>query len=420
MKQFWAIFRFELSNYMKNKMFVGITVVIVLALAVGLSFPRIESVFKDDAGKLPTSSEEKTKLAIGVNGEMDEATVLSIFQSAFGDKYEIKAEKGNEKELTKAVKSGKYDNALLITSPLSFKYITETKEMSDTTTARASEVLIQIYRMTALTNAGVTPIDAQHILMADVKNEVVVTGNDQTMSFMYTYVIILMLYMALLIYGQFVSQSVATEKSSRAMEMLITSAKPVNLMFGKVLGSGFAGLIQLVVLLFSSFGFYTLNKEYWENNFVVNSIFGMPLNILLYAILFFILGFFIYAFMYGALGSLATRSEDLNTLVMPVTFIFIVAFMIVVTAITSGKLDSTLMIACSYIPLTSPMAMFARIAMGSVQTYEIVISLAILVVSEIAIGYLAAVIYKAGVLMYGNAPKFKDILKIFKKQKKAN
>ncbi|MEG1820309.1 MAG: ABC transporter permease [Oscillospiraceae bacterium] len=351
MKQFWAIFRFELSNYMKNKMFVGITVVIVLALAVGLSFPRIESVFKDDAGKLPTSSEEKTKLAIGVNGEMDEATVLSIFQSAFGDKYEIKAEKGNEKELTKAVKSGKYDNALLITSPLSFKYITETKEMSDTTTARASEVLIQIYRMTALTNAGVTPIDAQHILMADVKNEVVVTGNDQTMSFMYTYVIILMLYMALLIYGQFVSQSVATEKSSRAMEMLITSAKPVNLMFGKVLGSGFAGLIQLVVLLFSSFGFYTLNKEYWENNFVVNSIFGMPLNILLYAILFFILGFFIYAFMYGALGSLATRSEDLNTLVMPVTFIFIVAFMIVVTAITSGKLDSTLMIACSYIPL---------------------------------------------------------------------
>ncbi|MEG1243755.1 MAG: ABC transporter permease, partial [Oscillospiraceae bacterium] len=234
MKQFWAIFRFELSNYMKNKMFVGITVVIVLALAVGLSFPRIESVFKDDAGKLPTSSEEKTKLAIGVNGEMDEATVLSIFQSAFGDKYEIKAEKGNEKELTKAVKSGKYDNALLITSPLSFKYITETKEMSDTTTARASEVLIQIYRMTALTNAGVTPIDAQHILMADVKNEVVVTGNDQTMSFMYTYVIILMLYMALLIYGQFVSQSVATEKSSRAMEMLITSAKPVNLMFGKV------------------------------------------------------------------------------------------------------------------------------------------------------------------------------------------
>lgn len=419
MKQFLSIFKFELSNYMKNKMFVGITVVIVLALAIGLSFPRIEKIFKGDDGNLPISEGEKTKLAVAVLNNMDEGTAIAIFQSAFGDKYEVKAEAPNEKELTEAVKSGEYDNAIIITSPLSYKYITETKGMTDITPTIADEVMVQIYRMSELTSAGVSPDEAQRILSVSVSSDVIVTGKDQTMSFMYTYVILLLLYMSLLLYGQFVSQSVATEKSSRAMEMLITSAKPINLMFGKVLGSGLAGLIQLVVLLFSAFGFYSLNKPFWEGNFIVNSLFDMPIEIMLFAILFFVLGFFIYAFMYGALGSLATRSEDLNTLIMPVTFIFIIAFMVVISAISGGNVDSPLMIACSYIPFTSPMAMFARIAMSTVPKYEIIISLSILVLSEIAIGYLAALIYRAGVLMYGNAPKLKDIFKILKLNKKA-
>ena len=418
MKQFLAVFRFELMNYMRNKMFIGITIVIVAALAIGLSFPRIQGLFKDETEK-PTDSGEKTKIVISVDDSMDGKAFLPFFESALGKNYEVEALSQSEEDLTKAVKSGKYNSAIMLTSPLSYKYITENKAMTDSTTFVVDEALVKIYQLTSMSNAGISPDNAQQILGASVKHDIVVTGTDQTQSFLYTYVIIMMLYFALLLYGQFVSQSVATEKSSRAMEMLITSAKPTNLMFGKVLGSGFAGLIQLVVLLFSAFGFYSLNKEYWVDNESIQSIFGMPLEIVLYAILFFVLGFFIYAFLYGALGSLATRSEDLNTLVMPVTFMFVAAFLIVITGITSGNLDSPLMVAASYIPFTSPMAMFARIAMGNVAAYEIIISVVILIVSEILIGYLAAVIYRAGVLMYGNAPKFKDILKIFKSKKQA-
>jgi len=417
MKQFSSIFKFELSGYLKNKVFIGLTVVVVLAIALGLSFPRIKDVFKSDAGKVPTDEGDKTKIAVCVKEGMDEGTVVSLFQSAFGDEYEIKALNADEKELTKKIKDGDYDNGLIITSPLSYKYITETKEISDSTTYIANEVLVQLYRMSALTSAGVSPNDAQKILAQNVENEIVVIGNDQTQSFIYTYVIIMLLYMSILLYGQFVSQSVASEKSSRAMEMLVTSAKPVNLMFGKVLGSGLAGLLQFIILLMSAYGFYTINEDYWKNNEIIKSAFGMPLEILLYAVVFFVLGYFIYAFMYGALGSLATRTEDINTLTMPVTFLFIAAFMVIISSITSGNVDSTLMIVCSYFPLTSPMAMFARISMSTVPVYEIIISVAILIASEIAIGYLAAVIYRAGVLMYGNTPKIKDVLKLFKRQK---
>lgn len=414
MKQFFTIFKFELSGYFKNKFFVGFTLAVVILIGVGLSFPSIKGKFKDESTKPSVSEDKKTKVAVVVQDGMDEASVVSIFESAFGEEYIIKALNTDEKGLVKKVKTGKFDKGFLINSPLSYKYVTDTKSISDADAYIADEVLIQIYRLSALTSAGVSPVDAEKIMTASVDSEIVITGKDQTQSFLYTYIIILLLYMSLMLYGQFVAQSVASEKSSRAMELLITSAKPTSLMFGKVLGSGFAGLLQLALMLFASFGFYSLNKGHWQGNEFVESIFGMPLEILLYAILFFILGFFVYAFMYGALGSLATRPEDLNTLIMPVTFIFIAAFGIVISAITGGNLDSPLMVACSYIPFTSPMAMFARIAMSTVPKYQIIISVAILFVSEFIVGYLSAVVYKTGVLMYGNTPKLKHILKVLK------
>ena len=113
------------------------------------------------------------------------------------------------------------------------------------------------------------------------------------------------------------------------------------------------------------------------------------------------LGFFLYAFMYGAIGSLVSRIEDVSASIMPVLMCFVAAFIIVITAVSSGNADSSLMIVCSYIPLTSPMAMFARIAMSTPAWYEIVISIALLVATTVGIGVLSAGIYRMGVLMYG-------------------
>jgi ABC-2 type transport system permease protein len=128
-------------------------------------------------------------------------------------------------------------------------------------------------------------------------------------------------------------------------------------------------------------------------------------------LIFFVLGFLIYAFMFGAVGSTASRLEDINTSVMPITIIFIVAFFVVMTSMSSGDVDNTLMTVCSYIPFTSPMAMFTRIAMSTVPLYEIVISIAILIASTAGIGVLSAKIYRVGVLLYGTPPKITAILK---------
>ncbi len=115
--------------------------------------------------------------------------------------------------------------------------------------------------------------------------------------------------------------------------------------------------------------------------------------------------------MFGAVGSTASKLEDINTSVMPITLLFIIAFMVVMFSMSSGNVDSILMIVCSYIPFTSPMAMFTRIAMSTVPWYEIVASVAILIASAVGVGVLSAKIYRVGVLLYGTTPKVGSILK---------
>ena len=183
------------------------------------------------------------------------------------------------------------------------------------------------------------------------------------------------------------------------------------MMFGKVIASCLAGLFQLVSVFGSAILFYSLNKKHWGDNPIVASIFDMPPGLLVYMLIFFVLGFFIYAFLYGAIGSTASKLEDINTSVMPVTMLFIIAFVVVMYSFGSGNVDNTLMKICSYIPFTSSMAMFTRIAMSTVPWYAITASIAILIVSVIGIGILSAKIYRVGVLLYGTTPKFGAIMK---------
>jgi ABC-2 type transport system permease protein len=223
--------------------------------------------------------------------------------------------------------------------------------------------------------------------------------------------------MAIMLYGQFVATSVASEKSTRAMELLITSANPMSLMFGKIIGTGLAGLMQFGIIFGSAFLFYNINGDIWAGNEVMRMIFNIPLDMLLYVLLFFVIGFFLYAFVYGALGSLASRTEDVGATILPVTFMAMIALFVVIFGMSSGKLDSPLMVACSYIPFTSPMAMFTRIAMSNVAPVEIIVSITIAVASTVGIGMLSAAIYRVGVLMYGKPPKLGVLIKTLRKQR---
>jgi len=408
MKQFGKILNFELKNYMKNKAFVGVTIFLVVIIAVVMFLPRIISLIETDdggvePGDLPT-------LLVKAEDPTQAEMVQEVFSAAFTD-YNVKVTDEDVAYIKEQITTGNADGAFVMTGPTSYTYYVNNLSMYDANEAIANEVLQRIYQMNAMIGGGMTPEQAGEVMNIQITSQVEMLGKNQMQNFFYTYIMIFALYMVILLYGQMVAMNVATEKSSRAMEVLITSAKPTSMMFGKVLASCIAGLTQLIAIFGSALVLFNLNKVYWGGNEIIDSIFNIPPELFGYMLVFFLLGFLIYAFLYGAIASTVSKLEDINTSVQPVTYLFIFGFMVVMFSMSSGEVDNVLMQICSYIPFTSPMAMFTRIAMSTVPWYEIAISVGILLGSTVGIGFLAAKIYRLGVLMYGNAPKLGAIVK---------
>lgn len=413
MKRFFRILRFELKNYLTNKVFVGVTVFLMVALMAVMFFPRLSESFSKPEDT-ETSYEERPRMSLAGLDEAEAATVLQAFSAAFSE-YEVVLFDQDIQTLTEQIREDEIACAFVFDGLTSYTYYVDDLSMYDSGTVLADELLREIYRMTAMIDSGIPAEEAGQIMSATISHEVQILGKDQMNNYFYTYIMIMALYMVILLYGQMVATNVATEKSSRAMELLITSAKPTSMMFGKVIASCLAGLTQLVAVFGTACVCFRLNDAYWDAEGIVASMFDIPGELLGYMLLFFVLGFFIYAFLFGAVGSTASKVEDINTSVMPITLLFIVGFMVVVFALAENDVDTTLMKIFSFVPFTSPMAMFTRIAMSTVPPHEIVISIVVLVASVIGVGIVSAKIYRVGVLLYGTTPKMNDILKMLRR-----
>ncbi len=413
MKQFFSILNFEFKGYIKNKIFISFTIVLMLLTAIILSIPRFMDMFSNSTEH--TENDKKEIVMVFSENSYNTSDLLPYLQKNMPE-YNFVVKYNTLDEAKALVEEGSVDIGLLVNGDTSYKLIKKHISLYDNSTASFDSAFIEKYRIDNMVKNGIDIKDAKNILTVEIENDIIRIGKDQQKSFFYTYILIFTLYFAIIMYGQLVTTSVVNEKSSRAMEMLITSANPVSLMFGKVMGSALAGICQIVAIFGTSFVFYQINQSYLADNSMAQSIFGMPLSMLLYVLLFFILGFLLYAFMFGSMGSLASKTEDVSVLITPITLIFVAAFMIVMMSMSSGNVDSSLMKISSFIPFTSPMAMFTRIAMGEVMPIEIVISVIILILFTVFIGYVSAKIYRIGVLMYGNPPKIKDIIKALKQK----
>ena len=254
MKQFGKILKFELKDYAKNKAFVGITIFLVVAIALVMFFPRIKMLFKSNS--VSDAPVEKAVILIKAEDDTLGDIVQQTFSSAFSD-YNVQMTDKDTDSIKQEILDGNAECAFVLTGPASYTYYVNNLSMYDTNQATAAEVLQQIYQMKTMLDYGMTPEQALDVMTLPINGQVETLGKDQMQNFFYTYIMIFALYMVILLYGQMVAMSVATEKSSRAMELLITSAKPINMMFGKVLAACAAGLVQLAAIFGSALLFTT-------------------------------------------------------------------------------------------------------------------------------------------------------------------
>ena len=411
MKQFFTVFKFEFINFIKNKIFVGLTLVLAIVIAIVAFFPRLA-----DGKDISLNFGDDTIPSLLIVNNSGDETLTDALKSALVD-YEITVEKYDLEKAKELVTNEEYKIAIVIDSPLKYNYVVDNLGLYDTTSYIIDEILLSSYKMNYLANAGLSNEEIDEFSSAFVTSESIIVGQDQTQSFFHAYLLMMVLYMAVLIYGQLVAQSVATEKSSRAMELLITSANPKSLIFGKVIGTGVAGLAQITVLLLWGVICIVINKEYLADNEVMSMFMSISPSVIVYTVVFFVLGFGLYAFLNGAMGSMASKLEDVGTLTMPVMFTFIVSFVITIAFMSADNIDNPFINILSYIPFTAPMAMFARICMGTASHLEALASIVILIISIYGVGHLAVAIYRIGILMYGKPPKFNEIARALKKNK---
>jgi len=228
-------------------------------------------------------------------------------------------------------------------------------------------------------------------------------------------VFVILILITLLIYGMWVAGGIAAEKSTRVMELIISAASPRQLLVGKVIGIGAAGLTQYLGILGA--GLLVLALKDWIAATVFGAtgpggapLVGLTPGLLLAYGAYFVLGFGFYALAYAAVGSLVSRPEDLQQVALPVSLVPMAGYLTAIVALT-GSVGGPWIVAASFLPPFAPFVMLARIMVGRVEAWEIALSLGLLAASIVVVGLIAARVYAAGVLLYGQRPGLRAFLK---------
>jgi len=314
------------------------------------------------------------------------------------------------------------------THDLAFQYVTNDGSITDRVAAGVRQAATAIVEQDRLTTFGVTPAQMAALAKAPTYDVVQAspsaTGPPKGVEALINgqvggIVLAIVIFMAIILYGQWIAYSVAEEKSSRVMEVILGSASPFDLLGGKVLGVGALALTQYALVFVPAALAIVFQDQIAALILGQASAAGLPTGLSIPLLLafgvFFVLGFALYAVLYAGVAALVSRTEDINQIIAPMTLLSTAGYLVAVWSAT-GVLspDSKLVKVMSFIPFFSPYLMLTRIGAGSASPVEIGISVAILLVSVPAALWVAARLYAAGVLMYGQRPSIRLLRRVLR------
>ncbi len=231
---------------------------------------------------------------------------------------------------------------------------------------------------------------------------------DMMGTFMVSYFLALILYMAIFIYGAVIMRGVIEEKSSKVVEVILSSIKPFQLLLGKILGIGAVGLTQFSI--WAVFGLAA--TQYSQTHIPAGADFNLvsiPAYIFVYFVVFFILGYFLYATFYAAVGSMVNSEKEAQQLMMPITMFLVLPLLLLIFVIRSP--DSALSVFLSMFPLFAPIIMMLRVSVLLPPFIQVGGAIVLLILAVLVMTWLAAKIFRVGILMYGKPPKFAEIIR---------
>lgn len=412
MKKFGVIFQYELMNYIKNKSYVITTVIIALVAGIIMFVPNFI-----DIGSV--TGENKNNVSDENSGADSDSTILvydksgmvtdiSFIQNFYPDDAIKKA--SGESELVDKVKADEVSAGFVVNSLTDYDYYVYNQSMTDDNQGVFTQVMTVLNQIVYCQKNGIDYASLTQAFNPQIDCHENILGKDMGSNYWYCYGLVMIIFMIIIMYGSMVATSVTQEKSNRTMEVLVTSVDTNLLFFAKVLAGAVAALIQSAVMLGTVLISYKINQDKWGG--MLNMILDIPTNVLVVFALFGIGGFLFYTFIYGAMGALVSKTEDINKSAGGVQMVIMIVYFITLASLTD--VDGIMIKVTSFLPVSSYSAMFARVAMGSVNTWEIVVSFIILVASIVVVGIIGAKIYRMGTLRYGNPIKLSNAFKSIK------
>ncbi|MBP1174466.1 ABC-2 type transport system permease protein [Paenibacillus sp. PvR133] len=438
MNRLGTVIGFTFRQKARTKSFIITTLVLALLITIGMNLPYLISLFKGDgAGGSGTTAAEHHRLGLIAGSRIEVANQLEQFTKKQSNPAAIWVRYENVQTLAmqQALKNGELQGYVQFTEPATkgdtfpkVEYVSVEKEPSPAVitllqTGLQEAKVKAIMGGNALTSDQIreisTPVmvDSREVDGPSEAGGAVGTEEKETSMINYglVYVLMILFFTSSMMTGNMIAAEVTSEKSSRIMEILITSVSPLTQMFGKIIGIFLVGLLQIAVFA----AVVCANLMLPHNNVILSSA-GLDLSqlniaVLGYGLVFYILGYFLYAVLFAAVGSIVSRTEELGQAIMPITVLSLAAFYIGIFNIAAP--DTIFVKVAGYIPFFSPTVMLLRIGLERASLLEIWLSLGILVASILLFGWLAAKIYRTGVLMYGKRPSFKELRKAMKAYK---
>ena len=403
MKDLLTVTKFTMKDMLTRKSFIISTIIFLIMIIVGFNIPNIlKSINGESTGN---------KLLIVDEQNVFEGSLEGLKSLDTG--YEIEISNINYEEVKEKIANEDVESAIIIDrqdSNIKVKYIIKSAVMMSKVPDDIISAINTVYTNLQISKLGLTEEQLQSITP---NFEFVL---EQTEEETHGNVLAMMLLSIVLFYAIYfcayqVSSSITTEKTSKIIETLVTSTTPKTIVLGKTIGIGIVGLLQMILLVATAL---ISAKSFLEPE-VLNSVLDMStitpyLGVI--TIVYFILGYLAYALLYALTGSTVSKPEDIQSANGPVAMLAVIGFYL--SYFTMMNPTSDLNVFASICPISSPFCMPFRIMMGLASTKDVLISIAVLLVTILIISKVAIKIYSNAILNYGTKMGLKDIIKVYK------
>ncbi|NBC19398.1 MAG: ABC transporter permease [Bacteroidetes bacterium] len=425
MSKIWIILKSEFLRRVTSKWFIIITLLAPVLLVALLFIPGLVTV-------IASGGDETTVAVIDETG-----VLLPRLQAEAGDDFTFTASELSQEALRDSVMAGAVDGYLYLPPQVldgeggATYYSAEGGGLSfGMRLTRTVSDAVEQERL----QAQQVPDEVLQIIETNVDVDLVKLteeGEEEDATLAYTivgYVMGFFIYMSVFIYGAIVMQGVIEEKTSRVVEVVVSSVRPFQLLMGKVLGIGAMGLVQLItwaaligvgmtfagtiMALFLNPADLGLSADASQQAMLEAAditIPSVPPGLFIWFILFFLGGYLLYASLYAAIGSAVEQQQDAQTLQLPIALLVIVPILFIGFIVESP--NSTLSVVMSLIPFFAPILMIVRVAVTDVAFWQVGLSYLLLIGTFIGSIWISSRIYRIGILMYGKKPSLKDLAK---------